>query len=148
MTTVLHFWWQVLVAAIAYFALGAIWFNPKVFGTIWAKSHGIVMDPAKRAETNMGRLFAMSFLCALILSSAVCWVCCASCQGGSCSAPGGMGIIHCIKSGLIVGGSGFAAISMGYIYQMKPLNAFLTDGGYNLTGSVLAGIIYYYLGCC
>src|SRR5688572_28117590 len=103
MTTLMHFWWQVLVAALAYFVLGAIWYNPKVFGTAWAKSHGIEMDPAKRKETNMARLFLMSFLCAFLLSAATLWVCVATCQGGLCSSAGGMGMGHCIKAGVLIG---------------------------------------------
>lgn len=144
----MHFWWQVIVAALAFFMLGAVWYNPKVFGTAWAKSHGLSMDPEKRKEVNMAKLFISSFLCALVLSAVTLWVCVASCQGGLCSSPGGMGITHCLKSGLLVGAAGAAAISMGYIYNMKPLNAYLFDGGYNLTGCLLASVIYYFLGCC
>lgn len=144
----MHFWWQTLVAALAFFMLGAIWYNPKVFGTAWAKSHGIVMDPEKRKEVNIAKLFICSFLCALVLSAVTLWVCAASCQITLCSAPGGMGMIHCIKSGILVGAAGAAAISMGYIYNMKPLNSYLIDGGYNFTGCVMASIIYYFLGCC
>ena len=59
MTTILHCWWQIIVAAFVYFALGAAWFNPKTFGNAWMKSHGIVRDEEKMKDTNMGMMFGL-----------------------------------------------------------------------------------------
>ena len=66
-----HCWWQIIVAAIAYFALGAIWFNPKVLGTMWMNSHGIKFDPEKMKEgmaMRMGLSFIQIYLCYALCS--------------------------------------------------------------------------------
>jgi hypothetical protein len=145
MTVITHCWWQIIVAAIVYFALGAIWFSPKVFGTAWMKSHGIVMDEEKKKNTNMGALMGRSFICTLIFSAAICWICCATCSAESVQS---MGLMHCIKVGFLVGLVGATSLSMAYTYQMKPRNAFLTDGFYHIVGSILAAITLHLLGCC
>ncbi|MFI5221069.1 MAG: DUF1761 domain-containing protein [Bacteroidia bacterium] len=145
MSILIHCWWQIIVAAIIYFALGAAWFNPKVFGTIWMNSHGIKQPTEEeRKSMNMGKMFAPSFLCTLIFSAAICWICCASC-GVNCTS---MGMMHCLKVGFLVGLIGASSISMAYLYQMKPLNAFLTDGLYHVVGSMLAATTLHLLGCC
>jgi len=144
MTTILHCWWQIIVAAIVYFALGAAWFNPKTFGNIWMKSHGIVMDEEKRKNTNMGLMMGLSFVCALIFSAAICWIGCAAC-GGNCQSTG---LMDCWKIGLLIGIVAATSISMAYLYQMKPINAFLTDGLYHVVGSLLAATTLHLLGCC
>ena len=38
-------WLAILVAALAFFALGAVWYQPKVMGGRWMKAAGV--DPAK-----------------------------------------------------------------------------------------------------
>jgi hypothetical protein len=149
MNTIMHCWWQIIVAAIPYFMLGAIWFNPKVFGTLWASGHGIVMDEAKKKEVNMGKLFGMSFICALILCAVVCWVCCQGtngmcAEGELCNSS----MCHCIACGFMVGLAAAAAISMHYVYLMKPIRVFIIDGGYHIVGCTMAAIVFHLLGCC
>lgn len=56
----------VLVAAIFSFVLGAIWYNPKVFGTAWMEENGFVEDDLKGG--NMGMIFGTSFVLYLISS--------------------------------------------------------------------------------
>ena len=34
-------WLAVIVAAIAYFAIGALWYSPPVFGTAWMSAGGV-----------------------------------------------------------------------------------------------------------
>lgn len=145
MTVILHCWWQIIVAAIVYFALGALWFNPKTFGNAWMKSHGIVRDPEKMKETGMGITMGLSFVCALIFSAAICWICCATSSGECCQSSS---LIHCLKIGFLVGMIAATSISLAYLYQMKPLNAFLTDALYHVVGSLLAAITMHLLGCC
>ena len=145
MIVIQHCWWQIIVAAIVYFALGAIWFNPKTFGTTWMKSHGIVRDDERMKNSNMGILMALSFVCSLILCFAICWICCASSSFGVSHSDG---LMHCPKVGFLVGLVACTSITMAYLYQMKPLNAFLTDGVYHIVGSLLAATTLHLLGCC
>ena len=145
MTTIIQCWWQIIVAAIVYFALGALWFNPKTFGNAWMKSHGILRDEERMKNANMGLMFGLSFVCALIFSAAICWICCATGSGVCCQS---IGLFHCLKVGLMVGMIAATSICLAYLYQMKPLNAFLTDGLYHVVGSLLAATTLHLLGCC
>ena len=42
-------WLAVLVAALAYFAIGAVWYAPFLFGNAWAAAGGLpTPDPSSR----------------------------------------------------------------------------------------------------
>jgi hypothetical protein len=41
-------WLAVIVAAIAYFILGAAWYAPAVFGNVWARSGGFEIPQGQR----------------------------------------------------------------------------------------------------
>lgn len=55
-----------LVAAISALVVGFIWYNPKVFGTIWMKEAGMTEENMKGA--NMAKIFIMAFIFAFILA--------------------------------------------------------------------------------
>jgi len=58
-----------LVAAISSLVIGAIWYNPKVFGTIWMRESGLTEEKLKGANMFMvfGMTFVYGFLIAFIL---------------------------------------------------------------------------------
>jgi hypothetical protein len=56
----------VLVAALSSFVVGFIWYNPKVFGTIWMKEIGMTEEKAKTG--NMAKIFGLTFLYSLMLA--------------------------------------------------------------------------------
>ncbi|MFN7312756.1 MAG: DUF1761 domain-containing protein [Bacteroidota bacterium] len=146
MNTIMNCWWQVLLAGTLYFVLGAIWYSPISLGSSWAKGHGIQIDPEARKNVNMGNLFALSFMCGLLLSALVCWVCAASC-GNVCNTNPTNMLMHCLKSGWAIGLGAFASMSMSFIYLQKPINVYLIDGGYHLVGCTVAALVYYFTGC-
>jgi len=39
-------WLAVIVAALAYFAIGAVWYAPPLFGKVWAAAGGMAMPEA------------------------------------------------------------------------------------------------------
>jgi len=55
-----------LIAALIPMILGFIWYNPKVFGTVWMAASG--MTPEKAKSTNMAVVFGVSFLLAFFLA--------------------------------------------------------------------------------
>ncbi len=55
-----------LVAALSTFLVGFIWYNPKVFGTIWMQESGITEEKAKQG--NMAKIFGLTFIFSLIIS--------------------------------------------------------------------------------
>ena len=56
----------VLVAALSSFGVGFIWYNPKVFGTIWMEESGMTDEKAKKA--NMAKIFGFTFVYAFMLA--------------------------------------------------------------------------------
>lgn len=55
-----------LLAALSSLVVGFIWYNPKVFGTIWMKESG--MTEEKMKGSNMIAIFAMSIFYAFLIS--------------------------------------------------------------------------------
>ena len=56
----------ILVAALSSFAIGFIWYNPKVFGTIWMNEIGMTEEKAKKG--NMIKIFGLTFIFAFMLA--------------------------------------------------------------------------------
>ena len=56
----------ILVAALSSFVVGFIWYNPKVFGTIWMKESGMTEEKMKGG--NMLLTFGISLLYAFFIS--------------------------------------------------------------------------------
>jgi len=56
----------ILAAASSTLAVGVIWYNPKVFGSIWMRESGTEKD--KMEGTNMAVLFGLSLFYAIMLS--------------------------------------------------------------------------------
>jgi Protein of unknown function (DUF1761) len=59
----------ILAAALVPMVMGFIWYNPKVMGTAWMEATGLTEEKMKGA--NMPLIFGLSFLFALMLSSAM-----------------------------------------------------------------------------
>ncbi len=55
-----------LVAAFSTLVVGFIWYNPKVFGTIWMKESGMTEEKMKGG--NMLMTFGVSFIYAFLIS--------------------------------------------------------------------------------
>ncbi|MBL0146665.1 MAG: DUF1761 domain-containing protein [Chitinophagaceae bacterium] len=125
-------WIAVLVAALAYFALGALWYSKILFAPKWIAYLKIdVNDP--EAKKGMGMMFGGSFLMMFIISLAIAIL------AGRLDLSGWM-------SGLKLGA--FIAVcfcitstAINYLYEKKPLGLLLINGGYQLVGSIIAGII-------
>ena len=55
----------ILLAALSTLVVGFIWYNPKVFGTIWMKETGV--NPEKGEKPNMILMFGVSVLYAFFI---------------------------------------------------------------------------------
>jgi hypothetical protein len=56
----------VLVAAVVPMVVGFLWYNPKLFGNVWMREAG--MTEEKMRSVNMGVIFGVSFVLAILLS--------------------------------------------------------------------------------
>lgn len=59
-------WVAILVAAIASMAIGFVWYSPMVLGKPWMKLKGYTEESLKAAQKEMGKLYGLSFVLALI----------------------------------------------------------------------------------
>ncbi|WP_298140504.1 DUF1761 domain-containing protein [Flavobacterium sp.] len=58
--------YAVLVAAFSSFIVGFIWYNPKVFGTIWMNETGMTEEKAQKG--NMAKIFGLTFVFSFMLA--------------------------------------------------------------------------------
>jgi hypothetical protein len=58
--------YALLVAALSTLVVGFVWYNPKVFGTIWMRESGMTEEKMKGA--NMLLIFGLSFFYAFLMS--------------------------------------------------------------------------------
>ncbi|QRM88689.1 DUF1761 family protein [Lacinutrix sp. WUR7] len=58
--------WSIPVAAVAALVIGAIWYNPKVFGNVWMRESGMTEEKMKGA--NMLKIFGLSLVFAAMLA--------------------------------------------------------------------------------
>lgn len=129
----------VLVSAIVYFVIGAVWYGP-IFGNIWMKLNKLKKEDVKKE--NMPRCFIGSFIGYLVL----CFVLAHFVQYSLLLAVQQSGAAFAVPVGAQTGfwaWLGFtAATSAGtYLYGGKPMKLYVLDNAYHLVGSVVAGII-------
>jgi hypothetical protein len=117
----------VIVAALASFAIGGLWYAPFLFGNIWRKEAGISEEKAKQA--NMIKIFGLSFLLALVISFIL-----AAFLGPDSDLVWGI-----IAGGLA--GIGWATASLGiqYLFEGRSFKLFLINGGYQAVSYMVAG---------
>lgn len=124
-------WLAVLVAGLAYFFLGAIWYTA-LFGKKWQSYNAVFMnDPNERK--GAGTIMFFSFI--LMLVSAFGLALLAE-RFGIFGWAGGL------KLGLLTGICFSATgIHISYLYEKRPLGLHLINGLYNVAGNVIAAII-------
>jgi len=124
-------WLAVAVAAIAYFALGAVWYSA-LFGKQWVTYQGINMQDSD-AKKGVGAIMASSFL--LMVVAVICIALLVERLQLYQAISG-------VKLGLLTGiGFAVTSISISYLYVKKPLGLHLIDGLYHVIGNIIAAII-------
>ncbi len=125
-------WLAVIVAGVAYFALGALWYSNLLFAKPWIRMTGIKMD-----DPNAKKGMAQVMLASLLLMI----VCCIG-LGLFLDRVGPSSWMSGAKVGLIAGICFSAtAICISYLYEKRPIGLHLINSGYNVAGCVIAGII-------
>jgi len=125
-------WLAVLVATLAYFILGAIWYSKALFGPRWVALVGINVNDAEKRK-GMGKMFLGTFILILI-----------TCIGLALLV--NRLDLTVIKSALSLGaltGVCFAttAVAISFIYESRPTGLYFIDCGYHVVGHLAAAII-------
>jgi hypothetical protein len=127
-------WLAVLVAAIAYFAIGAAWYAPPVFGKAWAAAGGFALpEPGTRPSS------------AIYVTPLVGSVLSAIALGMLASATKTNSFLEGIALGLVVA-IGFAVPISLVTAQFettkpKPMVWGAVNAGYHVVGNLVAAII-------
>jgi hypothetical protein len=125
-------WLAVLVAAVAYFMLGALWYSKALFANTWIKTTGVnVNDP--NAKKGVAAVMVMTLILEFITCIALAVI---VERLGLSSAMSGL------KLGLFTGICFSAvAVCISYMYQSKPKVLSAIDSGYHIVGNIIAAII-------
>lgn len=125
-------WLAVLVATLAYFFIGAIWYSKLLFGPRWATLVGINMNNPNKGK-GLGQMMVMSFLLTLVVCIALALLV-------------NRMDLFVLVSGLRLGamtGICFAttAVAISFIYESRPSALYFIDCGYHVVGHIVAAII-------
>ncbi|HET7115015.1 MAG TPA: DUF1761 domain-containing protein [Hanamia sp.] len=124
-------WLAVLVAGLAYFFLGALWYTV-LFGKKWQSYNSALMNQpdAKKGSTGIMIIsFILMLICAFGLSLIVTRLNLSGWQVG-------------LKLGILTGVFfGVTAISISYVYEKKPFGLHFINGLYTVVGNIIAAII-------
>jgi sterol desaturase/sphingolipid hydroxylase (fatty acid hydroxylase superfamily) len=127
-------WLAIIVAAVAYFALGSLWFSV-LFGKQWMTLNNIP-EPTPQMREQMKSMMLMMMVKTLAMAVILAFVI------GILSV--GLSIHRCvpgIKLGLALSAVGVIPLVMADMYLMKPLKLWFIDAGYHVVGITLMSII-------
>ena len=121
-------WLAVVVSAVAFYALGAVWYS-FLFGKAWAAELGI--DLENPPETNMVKTMGGTFVLELIAAIVV---------GLLMAEMGGEGVMIGIHTGLLLG-LGIASVMMGvnYLFEQRSLKLWLINAAHITIGFAIVG---------
>jgi len=127
-------WVAIAVAALAYFAVGALWYSKALFAKRWIADLKIdVNDP--NAKKGMGVMFGGSLVLMFIQCLAIAVI-------AERLGIRGAGWMNGLKLGAVTGCCFCAAgVGVNYLYEKKPLSLFLINAGYAIVGNIIGGII-------
>jgi hypothetical protein len=125
--------WAVLVSTVAFWALGALWYSPVLFGKRWQKEVGFKEEEINK--TNMALVFGLSFVLMLLMVWALNFVI-------NSHKAEEVSMMRGLHYGAFTGFF-FSMLTMGinYLYQRRSLVLWLIDGFYVLIGLGIAGMV-------
>lgn len=122
--------WAVLAAAISMFIIGGLWYSPMMFQRPWMRANGMTEADVQKGGT--GRIFGLSFVCALVMAGNLA----AFLAGPDTTLSWG------VTAGLLAG-FGWVALGVGVLalFERRPLAWFLINGGYFTVSFAVMGAI-------
>jgi Protein of unknown function (DUF1761) len=126
-------WLAVIVAGLAYFALGAVWFAPATFGKAWQRSIGWQMREGERP----GPAFYIGPLITCLLAS----IAVAMLGQASGTDTFGEGIVLGLVAGIGIAGAVLFVTGVFDPKKPDPMTWFGITAGYHLVGLLIASVI-------
>lgn len=131
MATITMNWWAIIVAAVVYMALGAIWYSPALFANAWLKGIGKTKEQIKANFSPLSLIWALvlSFLAAYGIARICVWA-----QLGT------------VWDGIVVGllaSVCFVLATMGVndLFEQRPRELTLINVLYHIVGFIVIGVI-------
>lgn len=124
-------WLSVLVAGLAYFLLGAIWYT-SLFGKKWKSYNSVLMSNPEAKKGAAGVMFA-SFILMVICAFGLALIVTRLDIGGW-----KVGLKLGILTGIFFGAT---AISISYLFEKRPIGMHIINGLYTVAGNIIAAII-------
>ena len=119
----------IVLAAVAGFVLGGIWYAPKLFGHVWARESGTpeTHNPDPKAQARFFViLLALLALVALVLDHML---------------HGHGGVLRGLHVGGTAGVIAMAVVGMDTLFERKHVKLFLINAGYYLISFCIMGAI-------
>ncbi len=122
----------IIVATLASFALGAIWYS-LLFGKLWMRELG--MTPEQMKGSNMARIFGTTLVLTFVMAFGMAMLLRAHDMSGITWMRG-------LRFGLFVGIALIgASMGINYLYQRKSFTLWAIDAGYQISFLGLIGAI-------
>lgn len=130
METVSVNFWAVLVAALANFLIGGMWYSPALFGKIWMRANGFTDADLQRGSPAV--IFGVSALFCLIMSANL----------GFFLAGPETTLGFAVGAG-VAAGLGWAALGLGVValFERRPWSYIFVNGGYLTVSFAVMGAI-------
>jgi hypothetical protein len=126
-------YWAILVAALAYFFLGGIWFT--LLTEQWLRGLGTTKEEimARAGSSSSPVPYITSFVCNLLIAYVLWWV--INATGRSTAARG-------VQIGVLMWLGFIATILLTeYAFEARPHSLFAINAGYPLIGMIVMGAI-------
>jgi hypothetical protein len=122
-------WWATLVAIVAAFAIGSLWYSSLMFGKIWQRE--VKLSDEEMSSTNMVAIFGTT-----IIMAAIAAVLFAAHLGPDPE------LGDSVVFGLIVGVGWIAtSFATGYLFERRSFTLWLINSGYNVALFLAFGLI-------
>ena len=122
--------WAVLVAALANFVIGGMWYSPALFGKAWMRANGFGDDDLKKGSPAV--IFGVSALFCLIMAANL------AAFLASPETTLGFAVFAGVAAGL-----GWAALGLGVValFERRSWTYILVNGGYLTVAFAAMGAI-------
>jgi hypothetical protein len=123
----------ILLAAVAAFVVGFLWYSPLLFGNAWVAAHGFTPERMEAMRSTLGVTYGVLFVCLIVMGSVLSLL---------LNMAGVAGAVGGARIGFL-GWLGFAATTglTNNLFSDAPLRLFGIDSSYQMVYLTLMGAI-------